>query len=201
MKFKRLLKRLADIVIPPLIELEINHKPDLSDVKGALLAVNHVHALDPLFVSYAVYPVWLHHVAKYEIFRIPFLPLILKRLGVIPVNRERPGKYTVKKSLELFSEGKIVCIFPQGTRRKKNFGKIKKGAARLALAGQVPIYPVAISGLENVRFWGFFKHPKVRISFGEPINIQGRENTKEEIGRLTDYLEERMKELYKQIYF
>lgn len=198
MRYK-LFKKLADIFFPIILDFEVINKPDLSQNEGALLAVNHIHALDPLFVSYAAYPTWIHHIAKHDIFKIPILPMILKKLGVIPINRERPGANSIKRTLKLFNQGKIVCIFPQGTRQTKTFGKIKKGAARLALKAKVNLYPVAITGLEKINFLGFFKHPKIKIIFGQPLNLAGIKCTKEEIMNVTAELEISIKKLYGKI--
>ncbi|AZR74223.1 hypothetical protein BBF96_12940 [Anoxybacter fermentans] len=195
----KILKIIADMIIPVFIRLEVINYPELPKDSGALIAVNHIHALDPILISYVLYPTWIHHIAKEEIFRFPFLAPMLNWLGVIPVNRQRPGVNSIKRTIELFSGNKYVCIFPQGTRRKKEFGNIKKGAARLALIGNVPIYPAAITGLEKVRFWGLFKRPKVRIIFGKPISVEKRENTKEEIDILTNELHKSMLDLYYKI--
>lgn len=195
----RFLKKIGDIIIPLFINLEVVNYPILPENQGALLTVNHIHALDPILISYVLYPKWVHYLAKDEIFRIPILPLILKWLGVIPLNRQRPGPTSVKSVRNLFSENQFVGIFPQGTRRRTKFGKIKKGASRLALSYDVPLYPVALTGLEKVKLWDLFKRPKVKIIFGDPIYVDHREYTRDEIEILTTELELKMKNLYGKI--
>lgn len=192
----KVLKKIADLVIPLCFRLEVINKPELPSDEGAVIASNHIHALDPILISYAIYPQWLHHIAKKEIFDFPFLRPVMNWVGAIPLNRARPGTGMMKKAIKTFEKNEYLSIFPQGTRKKKEFGTIKKGATRLALMGQVPIYPVAITGLENVGFFGLLKRPKVRIIFGEPINTNGLDYNKTEIINLTKELEAKMKELY-----
>lgn len=195
------LKVVYNCFIRPFIRLELVNQLKLPNDSGALVTVNHIHALDPILISYALHPkYWVHYLAKEEIFRqFFFLRPLFNWVGVIPLNRTRPGIGSIKRIRKHFKQRELVGIFPQGTRRKNGFGQIKKGAARLALINQVPLYPIAITGLENVRFWGLLKRPTVKIIFGEPIVVKGRGTTKEEIIRLNQELQEKMEMLYRQI--
>ena len=196
---RRLIKKLVDILLGPFVRLKVLRYPELPVEGGALLAVNHIHALDPVIISWVLYPKWLHHLAKVEIFRVPLLSQLVQMLGAIPVDRHRPKTDTARRAIDLLKKACYVCIFPQGTRRKKEFGDIKKGVARLALASNVPIYPVAITGLENVGILGIFKRPEVKILFGDPIPVSGRADTKEEVEHLVQELKTEMLKLYQNV--
>jgi 1-acyl-sn-glycerol-3-phosphate acyltransferase len=65
----------------------------------------------------------------------------------------------------LLEAGKVIGIFPQGTRSKKKNLKAKYGVARFALESDAYVLPVAIWG--NVRLFG-----KVFVRFGEPYKIE-----------------------------
>lgn len=195
----KVVKKLVDIFIAPFLRLEIVGHPQLPADEGALLAVNHIHALDPVIISYVMYPKWLYHLAKEEIFRHPLIGPLVRNLGAIPVNRRRPGAESIRRILERLRKKSFVCIFPQGTRRRTDFGEIKKGVARMALSCGVSIYPVAITGLEKVKLLGLLRRPKVKIVFGEPISVAGRQNTREEVDALTVELHEHMTRLYQQL--
>lgn len=195
----KLVKKMVDIFLAPLLRLEVLRYPQLPSDGGALLAVNHIHTLDPVIISYVMYPKWLYHLAKEEIFRWPIIAPIVRAMGAIPLNRRRPGADSIRNVMDRLKSKNFVCIFPQGTRRKREFGEIKRGTARIALSSGVPIYPVAITGLEKVRMLGLFKRPKVKIVFGDPIIVAGRENTKDEIDALTIELQEHMTRLYDQL--
>ena len=52
----------------------------------------------------------------------------------------------------LLRQGKNVCIFPEGTRTMKDeLGRFKPGVALLALEHGVPVVPVYLSGLREMR--------------------------------------------------
>lgn len=196
---RRFIKKIADLVFPPILRIKVLRYPDLPRDSGALIAVNHIHALDPIIISYVLYPTWLHHLAKIEIFRVPLVAQLVADMGAVPVDRRNPRADTAKKALQLLQQAKFVCIFPQGTRCKREFGELKKGVARLALVGNVPIYPAAITGLEKVRFWGLFKRPEVKVLFGDPISVVGRTDTKDAVDVLVAEVRAEMLKLYQQI--
>jgi 1-acyl-sn-glycerol-3-phosphate acyltransferase len=75
----------------------------------------------------------------------------------------------MEASVKLCREGKIVAMFPEGTRRTK--GIVKKfehrprtGAARIALAANVPLVPAAIDGTDRMS-----RLPKLKVAYGPPI--------------------------------
>ena len=55
-------------------------------------------------------------VAKQELFRIPILRSLLKKVEVIPINRANPSLSTVKEILRQIKNGRVLGIFPEGTR-------------------------------------------------------------------------------------
>jgi 1-acyl-sn-glycerol-3-phosphate acyltransferase len=114
--------------------------------------------------------------AKAELFRIPVLRKIIVALGAFPVRRETLDREAIRLALEHLSGGRVVGIFPEGTRSKS--GELLKpqyGAALMALKGGVPILPVALVGTRGV--WG-----KVRVRIGKPLyfpEYAGKRPTKE----------------------
>ena len=60
-------------------------------------------------------------------FDIKPLGYILKKLNVIPINREKPDISTIKNILKAIKDGYALGIFPEGTRVKEpGFGKLKQ---------------------------------------------------------------------------
>lgn len=128
--------------------------------EGGFVAVtNHISDADPLaFVHYlidhGIYPAIL---GKQELFRFKILGRIFRAIGVIPVHR---GTLTARESLEAASDalnsGRCVVIYPEGTH---TFDPdlwpmtAKTGVARLAIAANVPVVPIAQWGAQN------FRHP------------------------------------------
>lgn len=126
---------------------------------------NHIHNLDPPLVGSAI-DRKVHFMAKEELFRVPILAPLIRRLGAFPVRRGSGDRKALKKAIEILQEGKVLAIFPEGTRsRDGRLGKAHPGAALIALKGNANIVPAAIIG--PYRFFG-----KIRIVFGPPFRLE-----------------------------
>lgn len=138
---------------------------------AAILAVNHVSALDPVLVGVAVRrPVWF--MAKEELFRRPALAALMRALHAFPVRRERADLSTIKRTLALLRAGRLVMMFPEGTRRDGiTLGPIRPGVSVLAARAGIPVVPVYHEGAGRVLPRGARwprRHP-VTVCFGPPI--------------------------------
>jgi 1-acyl-sn-glycerol-3-phosphate acyltransferase len=72
-------------------------------------------------------------------------------LGNFPIVRGG-GSKTLDYAKWLLDQQTNICIFPEGTRATKNqLGKFKAGVAILALQKQVPIVPIVLKGLSDLR--------------------------------------------------
>ncbi|HOH89845.1 MAG TPA: lysophospholipid acyltransferase family protein, partial [Bacillota bacterium] len=71
---------------------------------------------------------------------------------------------SIKTSLKLLNSGKILALFPEGTRKKSEEIDAEPGIAMLAIKSKVPIVPVAI-----ISSYKFFK--RTNIIIGEPIEL------------------------------
>jgi 1-acyl-sn-glycerol-3-phosphate acyltransferase len=138
---------------------------------SAILAVNHVSALDPVFVGVAVSrPVW--YMAKEELFRRRPLAALFRALHAFPVRRDRADPSTIKQTLGLLGEGKMVMMFPEGTRQDGvHLGPVRPGVGVLAARAGVPVVPVYLEGAARVLPRGTRwprRHP-VTVCFGPPM--------------------------------
>lgn len=110
-----------------------------------VFVVNHRSNIDPLIM---VNMFWReqHVIAKKELYKNKLLSAILKGMKTIPIDRERVDLSTIKQSLTVLKKGKILTIFPEGTRNKTNnvLGEIKEGAGLFAIKGDAPIVPIWI---------------------------------------------------------
>ncbi|MBR1802807.1 MAG: 1-acyl-sn-glycerol-3-phosphate acyltransferase [Clostridia bacterium] len=99
---------------------------------------------------------------------------MLKKCGVFPVKRGGKDIESLKFSLKILKEGKILMIFPEGTRHgmAKN-GKAQNGAAFMALRAGVPVIPVGIQG-EMKPFH------KVKLNYGKPLDFSRYQSNKPE---------------------
>ena len=136
-----------------------------------LVCANHQSVLDPVFIAIATRRQQPHFMAKEELFRVPVLGFLVRRLGAYPVSRGKNDVGAVKRTIHLLESGKSVGMFPQGTRcREKNPRdcKIKYGAGLIAAHAKVQVLPVHIK-MKNYK-WHFFRPVKVII--GEPIPFE-----------------------------
>lgn len=114
--------------------------------RGAILACNHVAAIDPVLVCMSFWRQvsWL---AKVELVVTKKVAWFFKGAGVIPVNREMPEHSWVDKAAEVIDKGDLFGIFPEGTRSPD--GRIYKGftgVARVAQRTGAPVIPTGIVG-------------------------------------------------------
>lgn len=136
-----------------------------------LICANHQTALDPFFLCYAMRCQQPHFMAKAELFRIPLLGFLIRKLGAYPVNRNGKDVGAVKHVVKLLESGKSVGIFPQGTRcagKPLRDCKVKAGAGLIAAHTGAQVLPVYI-GMKNQK-WRFLR--RVRVVVGEPIPFE-----------------------------
>lgn len=118
-----------------------------------------------------------------------------KVLGTIPVDRGSADIAAVRNVLAVLKKGKIVGIFPEGTRNKSEkideLQELKSGAIMFASKAEVPIVPII-----------YVKKPRVfclnKLLIGEPFYVKGenpKKLTKEETEANVKELARRMEEL------
>ena len=108
--------------------------------------------MDLLFLIY-IHATLFAVVAKRSLFNVPFLNLILISIGAIPVNRSsiKSSANAQRRALEVIKEGRLIGIFPEGTRsRDGEVGKFKRGAMNLALRTNSSIIPVTLLNTHKV---------------------------------------------------
>jgi 1-acyl-sn-glycerol-3-phosphate acyltransferase len=138
---------------------------------GFVLASNHLSNFDPWAIGVPLFP-WrfLRFMGKSELFFWP-LGAIIQSAGAFKVYRGRSDQGAIDTAERLAREGHVVVMFPEGTRRAK--GLVKKyqprahtGAARIALAADVPLIPAAIKGTDSLRRLG-----PLRVVYGAPLPL------------------------------
>src|SRR5690625_3902192 len=128
-------------------EYKTDNKPKSASY---IIACTHTGWVDILWLGSAMLPKQIHYMAKKELFTNGFLRWIMNNLNTFPVDRENPGPSTIKIPRKLLKEGKVVGIFPSGTRTSEEV-PLKRGAVTIAGSSQVPIVPVAYTGPNNFK--------------------------------------------------
>ncbi|HHX86633.1 MAG TPA: 1-acyl-sn-glycerol-3-phosphate acyltransferase [Firmicutes bacterium] len=113
-----------------------------------IICSNHISWFDPPLVACSIPPeLPVHFMAKQELFSNFLFRAILKRMGAFPINRNGVDYTAIRTSFKLLAEGKIVCLFPEGTRSPTGAPqKAQPGAAMIAARSKVPVLPVAVTG-------------------------------------------------------
>lgn len=138
---------------------------------GFIIACTHTGYVDILNLGVAVLPRDIHFMAKKQLFDIKGLGWLIDHLNAFPVDRDNPGPSVIKVPSQLLKEGKIVGIFPSGTRNSEGTD-LKQGAITIAQLAKAPIVPAAYVGARNAG--DVFKRGKGYLIYGEPFYVTGK---------------------------
>lgn len=149
---------------------------------GIIVAPNHISNLDPVLLGVAIAPKrQLKALAKENLFKIPIIGYVVKKMGHIPVLRgSSTASESLKNAVERVKNGEAVVIYPEGTipANLNTLGAFKSGAARLALETGAPIIPIAQWGAQYALprhatskdiLKSLLKRPKNTIIVGKPL--------------------------------
>lgn len=165
---------------------------------GYIIACNHQSYIDPPAIA-AVVNGRFSFMAKDELFRgNPFFAGLIRMCGAFPVVRGAGDHSVIDNSVAFLKKGRILVIFPEGTRSKNGtIGRAKSGVALIAATANVPVLPVCIMyGLRNNR-------KNLDFAVGElippeEINISDASDRKE-LRRVSERIIDSIKELQGQI--
>ena len=160
---------------------------------ACIICGNHTRYSDPIFIVLSMgRPNHPYIMGKAELLKIPVLGWILKKVGMIPVDRGKADVKAIKECMRVLKDGKKLLLFPEGTRVKEGEAQdAKNGAAMLAARTGVPIVPVYVPAR-----LGWFK--RTPVVFGEaytPELPEGQKPTAEDYRRVADDLMGRIKSL------
>lgn len=141
--------------------------------KPYIMCANHTSNWDPP-ILYTATKREMYMMAKEELFRNKFIYWFANKTNIFPVKRGKKDIESIKKSIKVLNDNKILAIFPEGTRNGiiKN-GKIQNGPAYLAARTGVQVIPVKIEG-------NFKPFTKVRIYYGKPLDFSSYKSKKPE---------------------
>ena len=166
----------------------VNRKNEPTRAEGPyLVCANHQTVLDVVFLAATLKRQQPNFMAKAELFKVPVLGWLVRKLGAFPVSRGRGDVGAVKHAIDLLENGRSVGMFPQGTRcpdREPQDCPVKFGAGLIAARSGVQVLPVHIK-MKNYR-WKFLR--RVTVIIGEPIPFESfgyREGEAGEYARIT----------------
>lgn len=139
---------------------------------GLLIAANHASYVDIPFMGAAVRRrMWF--LGRQDLF-LPGLRAAVQWLGWIPIRQDRLDRGGFDKAIRLIKDGKIVVIYPEGSRTPDGaLTRGKPGIGVIVAEAGCPVIPAYLSGTRAVLPLGgrwLSLHP-VRVTFGAPIDF------------------------------
>ncbi|WP_101909555.1 lysophospholipid acyltransferase family protein [Marasmitruncus massiliensis] len=156
-------RSLCMILLRILFSVKIEGKENIPGT-GYILVANHRTNFDPLFVVTGI-RAQVCFMAKVELFQNPLLGWLLKHLGAFPVERGKGDTGAIDWAVDLIRGGKVLGMFPEGTRSLTGAPqRPKSGAALIAMQTGADLLPCAVCYGEKLGF-----RTKVTVRYGKLI--------------------------------
>lgn len=157
-----------------------------------IICSNHISNWDPPLLGSPLTR-QVHFMAKDDLFKIPVLNWLITQFGAFPVKRGGGDRAAIRATLDLLKNGKILGIFPEGTRSKNGqLGEGKSGTALFALRSDAVVIPVAIIGPYKL-----FR--PVTIVYGKPVDLTAYKSRKDTSDAVADATLHIMREIQQLI--
>ena len=211
-----MLYRAAELIVSPV--LRAYFRPTVTGLENVpragagIVAANHLSASDEVFTPITARRQVLYF-AKAEYFTTPGLRgrltgWLFTEMGLVPVDRHNPraAASTIDVGAELLLAGKLLGIYPEGTRSPDGrLHKFRTGVARLALRTGAPVIPVGLVGTNEVlpegeRRW---RRVPLAVHYGSPLSFPGRaedERSSRALREVTEIIREAVQKLSGQDY-
>lgn len=158
--------------------IRVKHKTKLPVNGPAIIVANHNSHID-IFILFCIFPLFLqkklHPVAAEDYFlNNKWLSWIARNiLNIIPISRNDTQKNSLLLCEQALHEGKILLLFPEGTRGEPGkLSPLKSGVWYLAQKNhKVPVIPIWIEGTEYVMAKGnYFPLPLfIDVNIGDAL--------------------------------
>ncbi|MDE0428488.1 MAG: lysophospholipid acyltransferase family protein [Caldilineaceae bacterium] len=178
--------RIIYAIRPLFCSLQVEGVENVPPEGGVVLACNHPGGLDSFILGFTC-PRQVYYMAKRELFNVhPVMTYLLYRIGAFPINRGASDTAAIEFSIKLVREGRVLGMFPEGTRnRGKPLRRGKSGAVRIAIEADAPVVPVTVLGIPHLhRHWyNPFRRTRIAVRFGQPFHFSS--GTVEDVAEYT----------------
>jgi 1-acyl-sn-glycerol-3-phosphate acyltransferase len=163
----------------------------------AVYASNHTSYMDTP-VIFAALPFQFRILARKELWPIAFIGWYLDRSGQIPIDIANPhaALSSLGAGVKALRSGMPLFVFPEGGRTSTGeLRPFQSGAAYLAIRAQVPLVPLALSGVFDllpIHTRHLFPG-ELTLTAGEPIETKGM--SPRQTGELTAQLRKAVERL------
>jgi 1-acyl-sn-glycerol-3-phosphate acyltransferase len=137
-----------------------------------LMVSNHVSFLDPVSIGDAS-PRRVVFMAKAGLFDNKLLNFLLRGVDSFPVRRGEADRAAFRTTLTMLGEGRVVCIFPEGTRSPDGeLMEAEPGAALFAVKTGCPVVPVYVRNSQKMLdLKGRLHRAKITVAFGPSFTL------------------------------
>lgn len=192
---KEVLKKIGRVIVRGAIlgyckivyRLKIIGKENIPQDGALLFCGNHRTYLDPPLVVVTAGR-HMRFMAKEELRKNKFFAFLGVIFDAIYVKRDSKDISALKESIKTLKNGGCIGLFPEGTRNglEKNDGKLKNGAAYMALKTGAQIVPIGIQG-DTKPF------TPAKIVFGKPLDLSKYKDVK----KIDESMEDEVSEMLK----
>ncbi len=158
------MRQFCRCIVKILFRAEFINEANVPESGPVICCSNHTTVLDPVFIACNKHREFAF-MAKEELFHIPLLGSLIRKLNAFPVKRNIGDLGAIRHGIEVLKKGNALVVFPEGTRSKT--GKLqdgKDGAALLAKKTGAVIVPCATNGKPKL-----FR--KTKLIYGTPMDM------------------------------
>lgn len=180
MIFYKIARAVTHLISKCLYKVRYEGLENVPTDRGFILCSNHISNFDPILIAVRLRP-QCFFMAKEELFKNPFVSLIIRGLGAFPVSRGKGDTAAIEKAVNYVKDGKVVAIFPEGHRSKDgNLQKLKSGAVVIAAETGGGLQPCVIKKGEKrflrtpvvIRYGKFITHQQLGLTGRVPAQIR-----------------------------
>jgi len=176
----RALRRIVALIMSLFYRYEVVGAENVPPCGPVIVAVNHLHLLDPFAVAARIDRQIVTLAASKWRSNL-LVGVFLKYAGTIFVRRGEVDREALRACLDALSRGKALATAPEGTRSKTGgLQRGKPGIAYLAVRTDTAIVPVAIAGTQRLSDWLHLRRPVCRVVVGRPFHlptVEGKPST------------------------
>lgn len=134
------------------VKVIVHGKERWKDDSGGVVLFNHTSFFD-IFAMVGFLPD-MRFGAKIELFRIPIFGSAMRRVGILPIDRERREKVFAiyQQAVERLTAGEKIALAPEGKRTSnpRQLSEFKSGPFIFAQQSRVDLIPVVIKGAYEI---------------------------------------------------
>jgi|OpeIllAssembly_1097287.scaffolds.fasta_scaffold472926_1 1-acyl-sn-glycerol-3-phosphate acyltransferase len=176
---RAILRPACRLLFYTLSDVTITGKDNIPAQGSYVIAYNHISHVEPPMVL-AFWPVTPEALGAIEVWQRPGQDLLARLYHGIPIHRGELDHQPLKLIIAALQSGRILCMAPEGRRaHQPGMNRARPGAAFIVEKTGAQVVPVAIVGTSDQFLPDAFrfKHPKVAMHIGKPIQlppVQGR---------------------------